>query len=283
MYVYVNNSKYRGDIFEANWLADSGEWSAPKVLPRPINTSYFEGSVSEARDGSVLFFISERPSEGYGLGDIWMSKKLENGVWGSPIHLDSTINTANDEKFVYLHSDGKTLFFASDGHLGLGSYDIYQTTMTEDGFTPPVNLGYPINTVNEEATFSITSDLKYIFLSGEREEALGERDLFRIDMSKTSLFAERGIDKESVLLKGMVMLPGGGDFGTVKINCIDANTKALITTKSVDASGKFGIRLPLNKSVEVSVTAEGYKDKIGKINTGQEPNKTFTRNYILSK
>jgi tetratricopeptide (TPR) repeat protein len=281
MYVYINNSKYKGDIFESKWNTDSAEWNAPKPLDRPINSSYFEGSTSESVDGKTLFFISERPA-GFGLGDIWMSKKLENGQWGTPSHLDSNINTDGDEKFVYLHADGKTLFFSSNGHPGLGSYDIYKTTMTDDGFTDPVNLGYPINTVNEEATFSITPDLKYLFLSGERKEAIGERDLFRIDLSKTNLFAEQGFDKNTSVLKGRVMLPQGGDFSSVKIIGTDNSGKEILN-KGVAVDGKFVIRLPLNIDLNITVIAEGYQEKKAKLSTGSEAEKSFTRNYILSK
>ncbi|MFN9970562.1 MAG: hypothetical protein ACK58T_11745, partial [Phycisphaerae bacterium] len=113
-------------------------------------------------DGKTLYFISER-MEGFGLGDVYVTQK-KGDSWTSPKNLGEVINTDMDEKFVFIHPNGKTLFFASNGHPGMGSYDIFKTELVNGKWSTPVNLGYPINTVNEESTFSLTMDNSTMYL-----------------------------------------------------------------------------------------------------------------------
>ena len=138
-------------------------------------------------DGNTIYFVSERP-EGEGQGDIYVStKKGEN--WSSPKNLGPVVNTDLDEKFVFIHPNGKTLFFASNGHQTMGSYDIFKTEYVNGEWSVPINLGYPINTVNEESTFSLTKDNKTLMIAAEYDNSFGERDIYRIDVSKYALLS----------------------------------------------------------------------------------------------
>lgn len=194
MYVYKNNTGNAGDIYFSKRDPATGEWSEAEKVDRPINSSYFESSVSITADGQTLFFISERP-EGLGQGDIYMSQ-MKNGHWTNPKNLGDIINTDSDEKFVFIHPNGKTLYFASNGHRTMGSYDIFKSEWVNGEWSLPTNLGYPINTVNEESTFSLSADNSTMYLSAELGDSFGERDIYVLDVSQYDLVA-RGYDKVS--------------------------------------------------------------------------------------
>lgn len=188
MFVYRNNQNSAGDIFVSSYDQHGDEWRAPEKLDRPVNTSYFESSVSITADGEFLYFISERP-EGKGQGDIYVAEKNGSG-WSKPRNLGDVINTELDEKFVFVHPSGKVLYFASNGHQTLGSYDIFRTEFVNGQWSIPVNLGYPINTVNEESTFSLTRDNSTMYIAAEYADALGERDIYEIDVSDYKLISD---------------------------------------------------------------------------------------------
>jgi len=187
IFVYKNDGNNAGDIFFSRHNTKDDTWYPATRLPRPINTSYFEGSASMTADGKTLYFISER-MEGYGLGDIYVSHK-KGDAWGSPKNLGKDINTDMDEKFVFIHPNGKTLFFASNGHPGMGSYDIFKTEQVNGQWTKPVNLGYPINTVNEESTFSLTLDNSTMYIAAEYDDSFGERDIYEVDVSEYTVMS----------------------------------------------------------------------------------------------
>ncbi len=253
LFIYKNNKDFAGDIFKSNYLKSSQKWSAPERMPRPINTSYFETSASITADGNTLYFVSERPG-GEGRGDIWVSQKSGNG-WSNPKNLGKQINTKEDEKFVFIHPNGKTLFFASEGHQSMGSYDIFKTEFVNGQWSLPVNLGYPINTVNEESTFSLTSDNKKLLIAAEYENTYGERDIYTIDVSSYQLLSS-GYNKSS--------------YGSVTFEVLNKKNKpkkgaeiwiyydkyddVILKTKT-DNTGQVVVNLPLNKAYKVKAIA----------------------------
>jgi tetratricopeptide (TPR) repeat protein len=188
MYVYKNTVTTTGDIYYSNYEKSNDTWSAAVKMPRPVNTSYFESSITMTADGQTIYFVSERP-EGLGQGDIYVANKVGGG-WSTPKNIGAIINTEFDEKFVFIHPNGRTLFFASDGHLTMGSYDIFKSELINGSWSKPVNLGYPINTVNEESTFSLTNDNKTMIIAAEYEDSFGERDIYAIDISRYSMISE---------------------------------------------------------------------------------------------
>jgi WD40-like Beta Propeller Repeat len=194
MYVYKNNTGNAGDIYYSQRNKETGEWSKAEKLERPINSSYFESSVSITADGQTLYFISERP-DGLGQGDIYVAQ-MKNGHWSNPKNVGEILNTIDDEKFVFIHPNGKTLYFASNGHRTLGGYDIFKSEWVNGEWSLPVNLGYPINTVNEESTFSLSADNSTMYLSAELNDSYGERDIYVLDVSRYDLVS-KGYDKLS--------------------------------------------------------------------------------------
>ncbi len=192
MYVYKNDGKVAGDIFFSLKDMNTGEFGEAVSLTSPINTkNRFESSTSITEDGRFLYFVSER-DKGLGRGDIYVSEKV-NGNWSEPKNMGNVINTSGDEKFVFIHPNGQIIFFASNGHLSLGGYDIFKSEFVNGSWTPPMNLGYPINTVNEESTLSITRDNKTMFLSAEFDNSLGERDIYSVDISNYAMIGNTEI------------------------------------------------------------------------------------------
>jgi tetratricopeptide (TPR) repeat protein len=145
------------DLFVTKKLG--AKWTNPENLPGYINSGNWETQPSLSADGKTLYFIRglKKAQNGSRSGDIYTSVLGNDGVWGEPKPLSNVINTPLDEESVLIHPDGKTLYFASEGHVGLGGSDLFMSTLNDDGtWTKPVNLGYPINTKGEENSLMVT-------------------------------------------------------------------------------------------------------------------------------
>jgi outer membrane protein OmpA-like peptidoglycan-associated protein len=167
-----------GDIYTSK-LEDTG-WTQPVPLNKNINTPLFwETSACMSADGKKLYFSSNRPG-GRGELDIWVSQADDKGEWGKPINLGLTINTPLNEDSPFIHADGVTLFFSSDGHPTMGSNDIFRTEFVDGKWSKPVNLGYPINSIEYDGFFSLSSDKKTGYYSAVREDGVGNADIYTI-------------------------------------------------------------------------------------------------------
>ncbi len=184
VFIYRNEGdagKGAGDIYVSRKLT-SGMYSSAKTLGEPINTTYFESSASITGDGKRLFFISE-DKRGMGRADIYYSDKISSKQWSKPVNLGDQINTEQDERMVFVHPNGNEIYFSSNGHASVGGYDIYKSTFVDGKWTTPQNLGYPINTFDDEINFSITQDRKKAYISKYAEDGFGGLDLFEVDLS----------------------------------------------------------------------------------------------------
>jgi outer membrane protein OmpA-like peptidoglycan-associated protein len=166
-----------GDIFTSTLEED---WSKPVPLNKNINTPLFwETSACISADGKRLFFTSNRPG-GRGELDIYVSEKDANGNWGKAVNLGGTINTPGNEDSPFIHPDGVTLYFSSDGHPTMGSNDIFRSEFKDGKWTKPVNLGYPLNSIEYDGFFSISADKKTGYYSTIREDGMGDADIYRV-------------------------------------------------------------------------------------------------------
>lgn len=178
---------------DAARLISLNRWSKAYSLGKNINSGYFDSNASVSADGEMIYFISERP-KGKGNGDIWMSKSVSTTEWEPAVNLKS-INTIEDEKGVFIASDGKTLFFSSRGHKNMGGYDIFKSVRQDDGtWSEPQNLGYPINTPGDEVDFTLTADGKTAYYS-TKSSANGKFDIMKIDLTNYSLVEPVKIDE----------------------------------------------------------------------------------------
>ncbi len=258
MYVYKNTVTTTGDIYYSLFDKQNKTWQAAIKMPRPINTTYFESSITMTSDGNTVYFISERP-EGNGQGDIYVSSKT-GSAWSSPKNLGTVVNTEHDEKFVFIHPNGRTLYFASDGHLTMGSYDIFKTELINGVWSQPINLGYPINTVNEESTFSLTNDNKTLMIAAEYDDSFGERDIYAIDVSRYPLLADGyGASSFGQITVGFYDKKGKSIKGAeVELFSVDHGNS--VAKGKTDRLGEFKVAVQGNEQYKVIITDEEYTD-----------------------
>ncbi len=178
LYIYKDDNG--GDIYVSNLLED-GTYSEPEALSNNVNSSFTENSVSVSPDGQILFFSSDRPG-GVGGIDIYYSEKDKKGKWGRGKNLGEEINTEFDDYSPFIHYDGKTLFFSTKGRKGMGGYDIFKSEYDSLGekWEEPVNLGYPINTPDNDVFFVSTKDSKRGYYASVREDGYGYNDIYEV-------------------------------------------------------------------------------------------------------
>lgn len=175
--VFLYYEKGNGDIYRSDF--DGSSWSVPQSMGKEINTVSWETSGCLSPDGNKFYFTSDRPG-GRGNLDIYVSERLANGTWGKAVNMGPQINTPGNEDAPFMHPDG-TLFFGSDGHTGMGDFDIFKSEWIDGKWTKPVNLGYPINTPKFENYFFLSKDKKRGYFSAMRNEGVGNTDICMIN------------------------------------------------------------------------------------------------------
>ncbi|WP_259015795.1 OmpA family protein [Emticicia fluvialis] len=229
------------------------DWSTPENMGMSINTREWESQPSLSNDGTVLFFSSRRHG-GFGEKDIWMSEFMNN-QWTPAVNLGGLVNTARDEVSPFIHANGHTLFFASDGHIGMGGFDLYLTERKANGFTNPENLGYPLNNHLDQAALFIASDGKkgYYSTDNQRSTRLVE---FEIPDELSRKFSRvnyvKGLVKDATTEKTI----------DADIELIDLKTNSLVTRLKADKqTGDFTAVLPNGSHFGLFVSRLGYFSK----------------------
>lgn len=143
------------DLYESRKTGN--RWSVPENLGPAVNSRAWESQPSLSADGRVLYFISDRKG-GYGARDIYQSRRNERGEWSPARNLGPVINSADDEISPFIHANGVTLYFSSNGHAGFGGYDIFRSVGSDSVWEKPVNFGYPVNNFHDQFAMSITPD-----------------------------------------------------------------------------------------------------------------------------
>jgi outer membrane protein OmpA-like peptidoglycan-associated protein len=163
-------------------LNQSGTWSPPKAM-EGINTEFIENSASITNDDQHIYFTSNRPG-GYGGTDIYTADLGKNDRWVNIRNLGPLVNTERDEDGVYISANGQHLYFSSNGLAGMGDLDIYRSSFdaSKKEWTDPINLGYPINSTENDIYFVLTADEKFAYFSSLRKSNIGEQDIYKIDM-----------------------------------------------------------------------------------------------------
>ena len=153
-------------------------WGRPRNMGAVVNSSFWESQPSIGPDGKTIYFASNRPG-GYGGIDLWKTEMLEEGVFSKPVNLGPTINTRKDDTAPFIHPDGRTLYFASDGRPGMGGKDLYYAVFIDDNtWSEPVNLGYPINTQADEINILINASGTIAYFASDKEGGYGGMDLY---------------------------------------------------------------------------------------------------------
>lgn len=228
-----------------------GRWSEPVNLRSPVNSPSWESQPSVSADGKALFFSSSRPG-GFGGKDIWFSTLNEKNLWTKPVNCGNIINTEGDEMSPFIHFDGKTLYFSSDGRVGMGGFDIYFTRLRDNGtWTEPQNLGYPINTYNDEMGLIIESDGKKAYYSSMRNKSNG-KDIFSFDLYESAR------PSPVSYMKGKVFDKETGKLLVADYELINLSTGKITMKSSTDSEGKFLVCLPSGYNYGLNVSKPGY-------------------------
>ena len=239
------------DIY-ISYLTKNG-WSEPQNLGRNVNTENWESTPSLSPDKRDLYFSSNRPG-GYGGKDIWVCHKTETGRWSEPENLGPDINTAGDESTPFIHADNQTLYFNSTGLPGYSEKpDLFVTRKQADGkWSKPENLGYPINTIDDEGSMIVAADGKTAYYSSDKIDTKGGLDIYTFELredlrpSKT-LWAKGKVydNKTKAGLPSTVVLT-------------DVNTRQIVSKLQTDEDGKYLITLPVGKDYAFNVHRKGY-------------------------
>jgi outer membrane protein OmpA-like peptidoglycan-associated protein/tetratricopeptide (TPR) repeat protein len=228
-----------------------GGWSARMNAGPKVNSSFWESAPCLSPDKSELFFSSNRPG-GYGGIDLYVSRMMANGKWSEAVNLGPNINTAGDETGPYMHADNQTLYFTSSGHPGYGGEDIYMAKRTEEGFAKPYNLGFPINTIHNESTLTVTADGSKAYYASDREDSRGGMDIYHFDM-KPSI---RPMPTTWVQGKVYDTVTGKGISAVVEL--IDLESKRVVSQVETEADGTYLTTLPYGKTYAFNVNKKGY-------------------------
>lgn len=245
---------YRGDpdgnIYES--VLEGETWSEPVKLPKPINSKKHESSASIAPDGRTIYFVSNRRG-GQGNLDIWKCRQGVNG-WEKAENLGETINTDQNEEGVFIHPDGKTLYFSSKGHNTKGGYDIFKSVFENGKWSKPENLGDSINTPGDELFYCLTADGKTGYYSSARAgSGEGMKDIYEV------YYKTKKNEPGLTLLKGIVIDNDSFDPVGADIEISDNDKNEIIATiKSNSVSGKYLVSLPPGKNYGIAVKKKGY-------------------------
>ena len=232
------------------------KWDLPNNLGENVNSGYWETQPSFAADGKTLYFIRgkrRKTGETYNQ-DIYMSTLDETGRWTKPSKIKGQVNTKFEEESVMIHPDGKTLYFSSNGHPGLGGMDIFVSKMGENGeWGKPVNLGYPINTHKNENSIMVAADGKLAFFASNRAGGYGDLDLYSFELPQHAQASE------VTYMKGIVLDSKSYKKLEAKFELYDLESGELIAENySNPKSGEFLVCLPSERDYALNVSKEGY-------------------------
>lgn len=232
---------------------NGNEWSTPKNAGPPVCTNAWETQPSISADGKTLYFTSTRPG-GKGGSDIWYATKQKDGKWGTPVNAGDSINTSDDEKTPFIHPDGTTLYFSSPGHPGMGRDDIFYARKKPDGsWGRAVNIGYPINTQNDENSFIVSLNGDHAYFASDRFKLNRDMDIYYFDLYENAR-PNRVTYVQGTVLDAVSRAPVEAD-----LQLIDVRTGAVGGESASDAgSGEFLVSVPTGKDYALNVSAKGY-------------------------
>lgn len=248
MTVYIDHIDSLGNIYISNYL--NGKFQKLSKLNNNVNSG-FETSGCVSDNGQIIFFASER-SGGLGGTDLYMAKKLPNGQWAIPQNLGKTINTQYNEDFPHFSEDGQTLYFASQGHSSMGGFDIFKSVYNSENntWTEPKNLGYPINTSDDNYTISFTEKERSAYVSISRDGGMGDLDIWRMRFNDS--------DQRYTLVSGYVNSSDSlAPKNDLLITAINLSTKEEFRFTPIPKSGKFVMALEPGR-YSVSVEGKGF-------------------------
>jgi outer membrane protein OmpA-like peptidoglycan-associated protein/tetratricopeptide (TPR) repeat protein len=232
--LFIYKDENEGDIYSSK--LNGKDWGFPEPLGGDINSKYWETHAALSADGETLYFVSNRPG-GFGGRDIYRSVKLPNGKWSKALNLGPTVNTEYDEDCPFIHPDGVTLFFSSEGHNSMGGFDVFYTTKEGEGnqWSVPKNMGSPINTTDDDVFYVPTPDGKRAYYSSERAGGSGGQDIYMVTLANA-------ITEPVAVLRGFITVDGSNSKlpTDIRIIATDVETgEVLPDAKPNPGTGKY--------------------------------------------
>jgi hypothetical protein len=277
LFVYKDD-KGDGNIYISN--RENEGWSTLEKLGSNVNEKSRETHAHISPNNNFLYFVSDREG-GLGGQDIYVCKRLPNGEWALAQNMGSTINTPYDEEGVFIHPDGKTMYFSSKGHTSIGGYDFFSTTIDEQGiWSTPINLGYPINSTDNDVFFVTSADGKRGYYSSFQQSGYGEKDIYKISLEDAS-------SQPVTLLTGYLKVAGTTET--------PENSEVVVTNNETGEfigvyrprkkDGKFSIILTSNIDYHITYSAEKYQQEediyIPAISSYQEINRGIILDEVV--
>jgi hypothetical protein len=262
--LFIYRDDNGGDIYSATM--QNGAWMSPVPMGGDINSKYWETHACLSADGNTLYFVSDRPG-GFGGRDIYRCVRLPNGNWSKALNLGPTVNTPADEDAPFIHPDQRTLYFSSKGHKSMGGFDVFFTAKNDSGaWTEPINLGYPINTPDDDIFFMTSPDGKRAYLSSVRQGGFGDKDIYMANLEQPK---SQGL----TLLKGRIYNADGSPLKQ-KIDIIVTNTMdgSLNGNYKPNRNGNFTIILNPGNTYQISylVDDKEFSNEVIDIPMGSE-------------
>ena len=227
-------------------------WTEAENLGAIVNTDFWESAPALSPDKRDLYFSSNQ-SGGYGGKDIWVTHRNEKGKWSRPQNLGPTINTKGDESCPFMYADNQTLFFNSNGLMGYGETDLFFTKkLSDSSWGVPVNLGYPINTIDDEGSMIVAADGKTAFYASERSDSRGALDLYSFQLREDIR------PPKTLWVKGKVYDAKTKAGLPSSVELTDINSRQLNSKLQTDEEGNYLTTLPVGKDYAFNVNRKGY-------------------------
>ncbi len=302
-----------GTLFESK--LDGDNWTKPKEMNKNINTKYHETSASISYDSKYLYFVSDREKDEFGnssLGgkDIFVCEKQNNGKWSPAKNVGTPINTKYDEEGVFMHPDGVTMYFCSKRKGSMGGYDIFYSENDGAGnWSEPINIGYPVNTPDDDVFFVVAGNARYAYYSSARDDGYGLQDIYRITflgpekmmvvgsedilIASSNATIQQKVEQEVIevkkvrltIMKGTVTDALSEEPIAANIEIVDNEKNELVTTLTSNSkTGKYLVSLPSGKNYGIAVKADGYLFYSENINIPEATAyQEVTKDIVLSK
>jgi len=239
------------DIYIAKKIGE--KWQKPVNMGRIINSRNWESQPVISADSKMIFFV-RKSDDGFGGTDIYYCTFGSDGKMQAPVNIGEPINTMGDEQRPYLHPDGKTLYFSSNGHPGLGQSDIFKSNLQEDGtWSTPINLGYPLNSKEDEYGLYVSADGEKGFISSDREGGYGQQDIYSFEMPKSA--------KPNIVLSVKGVVYDANTNTPLKANVKIIDIESGVEYKSINSdqiSGEFLVTLVADKNYILQSNADDY-------------------------
>jgi outer membrane protein OmpA-like peptidoglycan-associated protein len=272
--VYMEDNE--GDIYESDLVGNA--WSKPRNLGARLNTRFHESAACYSPDGKYLYFVSDRPDGNRGGRDIY---RLELDARTPAENLGPVINSPYDEEGVFMHPDGKTLYFSSKGHDSMGGYDIFKSVYQNGKWSEPENLGWPINTPDDDVYFVLSASGQHGYYSSDQPGGLGGKDIYCVTFlgpepapvvaaskakpgtaaaaKSAAPTAKPAALAHVTILKGSIMDAMSKKPLAATIEVIDNQKGEVVATyQSNAATGRYLLSLPSGRNYGIAVRQPGY-------------------------